>query len=125
MESGKDNIKIMPPLLWKNTYRLARSLHFSNADDAEVHRTLRLIEQQMEESGEYGSMAAKMREQLNYYLRMPPKNKMFEPSLLRASFQNPYIEYYNFGMFASCCCISYAADDYSHNRSPFVSDRPR
>ena len=42
--------KIMPPLLWKNTYRLARSLHFSNADDAEVQRTLRLIEQQMEES---------------------------------------------------------------------------
>ena len=124
MESVGKDIKMFP-LLWKNTYRLARSLHFSNADDAEVHRTLRLIEQQMEESGEYGSMAAKMREQLNYYLRMPPKNKMFEPSLLRASFQNPYIEYYNFGMFASCCCISYAADDYSHNRSPFVSDRPR
>ena len=86
--------------------RLARSLHFSNADDAEVHRPLRLIEQQMEESGEYGSMAAKMREQLNYYLRMPPKNKTFEPSLLRASFQNPYVEYYNFGMF---CFILYKA----------------
>ena len=103
MESGKD-IKMMPPLLWKNTYRLARSLHFSNADDAEVQRTLRLIEQQMEESGEYGSMAVKMMEQLNYYLRRPPKNKMFEPSLLRASFQHPYIEYYNFGMFPSYCC---------------------
>jgi len=94
-ESGKD-IK-MPPLVWKNMYRLARSLHFGDAEDAEVHYPLNLIEQQLEESGEYGPMAAKMREQLNYYLRMPSNNEKFEPSLLRASFQNPYVEYYNFG----------------------------
>jgi len=126
-ESGKD-IKMLPLIFWKNIYRLARSLHFSNADDAEVHRPLRLIEQHMEESGEYGSMAARMREQLNYYLRMPPKNKTFEPSLLRASFQNPYVEYYNFGMF---CFILYKAvrssliNDYPRRSPLFFSDRPR
>ena len=126
-ESGKD-IKMPPLIFWKNIYRLARSLHFSNADDAEVHRPLRLIEQHMEESGEYGSMAAKMREQLNYYLRMPPKNETFEPSLLRASFQNPYVEYYNFGMF---CFILYKAvrssliNDYPRRSPFFFSDRPR
>ena len=122
-ESGKD-IK-MPPLFWMNTYRLARSLHFSNADDAEVHRPLRLIEQQMEESGEYGSMVAKMREQLNYYLRMPPKNKTFEPSLLCASFQKPYVEYYNFGMF---CFILYkyaAVWQMIILTDPLFFDRPR
>lgn len=78
-------------------YRLARSLHFGDAEDAEVHYPLNLIEQQLEESGEYGPMATKMREQLNYYLRKPSNNEKFEPSLLRASFQNPYVEYYNFG----------------------------
>ena len=97
-ESSKD-IK-MPQLLWKNTYRLARALHFGNAEDSEVHYPLHLIEQQSEESGEYGSMATKMRKQLDYYLRMPSNNKEFEPPLLRASFQNPYVEYYNFGTFA-------------------------
>jgi hypothetical protein len=74
-------------------YRLARSLHFGDAEDAEVHYPLNLIEQQLEESGEYGPMATKMREQLNYYLRKPSNNEKFEPSLLRASFQNPYVEY--------------------------------
>ena len=65
-EPGKD-IK-MPPLVWKNMYRLARSLHFGNAEDAEVHYPLHLIEKKLEESREYGPMATKMREQLNYYL---------------------------------------------------------
>ena len=96
-ESGKD-VKL-PPLAWKNTYRMARAMHFGDATDAEVNHALHTIET-TEGSGEYGSMAAKMREQLDYYRRMPSNNKEFEPSLLRASFQNPYVEYYNFGTFA-------------------------
>ena len=106
-DKGKD-IK-MPPLAWKNTYRIARAKHFGNAPDAEVLNALHLIEK-TEDSGEYGSMAAKMREQLNYYGDMPSSNEEFEPSLLRASFQNPYIEYYNFGTFAASC--SYSALTY-------------
>ena len=78
---------------------MARAQHFGNATDAEVHNALNLIEK-TEDSGEYGPMASKMREQLNYYQRMPSNNIEFEPSLLRASFQNPYDEYYNFGTFA-------------------------
>ena len=102
-ESGKD-IKL-PPLAWKNIYRMARALHFDNATDAEVNSALHTIEK-TEESGEYGPMAAKMREQLEFYRQMPPNNKEFEPSLLRASFQNPYVEYYNFGTFVvSCSCL--------------------
>ncbi len=99
-ESHKD-IK-MPPLAWKNLYRVARAKHFANEADAEVHYPLHLIEKE-KDSGEYGSMASKMREQLNYYRDMPSSNEEFEPSLLRASFQNPYIEYYNFGTFAVSC----------------------
>ena len=94
-ESG--DIKL-PPMAWKNFYRVARALHFDNAEDAEVHHALHLLEKQTDNE-EYAAMATKMREHLNYYLQMPPPNVEFEPSLLRASYQNPYVEYYNFGTF--------------------------
>ena len=102
-ESHED-IKLSP-LAWKNLYRVARAKHFGNAADAEVHYPLHVIEE-AKDSGEYGPMASKMRGQLNYYRDMPSSNEKFEPSLLRASFQDPYIEYYNFGMFAISCSYS-------------------
>ena len=89
----------MPPLINKNIFRKARAMHFGNAEDSEIHYALHLLEKD-QECGEYASMAAKMRGQLNYYLSMPSANKAFEPWLLRASFQNPYFEYYNFGKSA-------------------------
>lgn len=95
-ESG--DIK-MPSLIQKNIFRKARAMHFCNAEDSEIHDTLHLLEKD-QDCGEYASMAAKMREQLNYYLNMPSSNNGFEPWLLRASFQNPYFEYYNFGKSA-------------------------
>lgn len=87
----------MPPLVWKNMYRMARALHFQNADVSEVMLTLKMMENQLEEADEYRIMARKMREQLEYYANMPSKNKAFQPSMLRARFQSPYVEYYGFG----------------------------
>jgi hypothetical protein len=96
---AQDQMKL-PPLFYKNLYRAARALHYDNADSNKVINALQeLLEISIEEdAGEYRNMAAKLKEQLNYYLQMPPKNDMFQPSLLRASFQNPYVEYYPFGM---------------------------
>ena len=62
-ESHED-IKLSP-LAWKNLYRVARAKHFGNEADAEVHYPLHVIEE-AEDSGEYGQMATKMRDQLNY-----------------------------------------------------------
>lgn len=87
----------MPPLVSKNMYRMARALHFQNADVSEVMLTLKMMEIQLEEADEYRIMARKMTEQLEYYANMPSKNKAFQPTMLRARFQSPYVEYYGFG----------------------------
>ena len=88
----------LPSISYKNMYRLARALHFSNADDSEVHYALHLLEKR-DENEEFASKATKLRENLNYYRGMSTSNENtdYEPSLLRASFQDPVVEYYNFG----------------------------
>jgi hypothetical protein len=89
----------LPPISYKNMYRLARALHFSNADDSEVHYALHLLEEKRGENEEFASKATKLRENLNYYrgISTSNENSDYEPSLLRASFQDPVVEYYNFG----------------------------
>ncbi|KAL7553951.1 hypothetical protein ACHAWF_017877 [Thalassiosira exigua] len=104
-----DEIKL-PPLVWKNWWRLARALHFSNAEDSEVHYALHVLEKQDEDEC-FKLKASKMREHLNYYRNTThPKNENFQPTLLRASFQNPYIEYYNFGHDVSESLLQPAED---------------
>ena len=92
-----DDIKL-PIMSYKNMFRLARALHFSNAGDSEVHYALHMLEKLRDENEEYATKATKMRENLNYYQRNgTSSNSDYEPSLLRASFQDPVVEYYNFG----------------------------
>lgn len=93
-ESATEFTKL-PPMIFKNWWRCARSLHFSNAEDSEVHYVLHLMEKQ-KENEEYATKATNLREQLNYYRGLPSTNDNERP-LLRASLQDPYVQYYNFG----------------------------
>lgn len=103
-DAGETGEFELPPLVWKNWWRLARALHFGGAPDAEVHYVLHLMDKGGS-NGEWSKKASEMRDNLEYYrgesVGLPPlragAGKTFEPSLLRASFQNPYVEYYNFG----------------------------
>ena len=48
---------------YKNMFRLARALHFSNAEDSEVHYALHMLEKLRDENEEYArTKATKMRE---------------------------------------------------------------
>lgn len=99
--AGEERGFALPPLFEKNRWRLARALHFAGAPDAEVHYCLHLME--TTGGGEWPAKAAELRENLNYYRgesfgATPLRSGgSFEPSLLRASLQSSYVEYYNFG----------------------------
>ena len=57
-----DDIKL-PIMSYKNMFRLARALHFSNAEDSEVHYALHMLEKLRDENEEYArTKATKMRE---------------------------------------------------------------
>ena len=85
-------------IAYKNWWRLARALHFSNR---RIQRYIILCtwwRKKCDENEEYAIKATKMREQLNYYWRISSSsNTDYEPSLLRPYFQDPVVEYYNFG----------------------------
>ena len=89
------------PLLCKNLWRLARALHYHTADNSEeIRSTLERLRDLEDES--FSPKATNMLEQLTYYDKSQNNDEggskvNFEPMPIRASFQNPYCEYYNFG----------------------------
>ena len=91
------------PLLCKNLWRLARGLHYHTGDNnfEEIRSTLERLQRLEDES--FSPKATNMLEQLMYYATSQSHNNEkesevdFEPIPIRASFQDPYCEYYNFG----------------------------
>ena len=94
----------LPPLHWKNLWRIARSLHFSGSSNpGEIHFVLNFLESESEEGNAFSTKASEMRGHLMYYQNIinnddgATPGAKFEPSPIRASLQDPYYEYYNFG----------------------------
>eukprot|EP00578_Thalassiosira_sp_NH16_P030003 CAMPEP_0181080430 /NCGR_PEP_ID=MMETSP1071-20121207/2563_1 /TAXON_ID=35127 /ORGANISM="Thalassiosira sp., Strain NH16" /LENGTH=1044 /DNA_ID=CAMNT_0023161907 /DNA_START=65 /DNA_END=3199 /DNA_ORIENTATION=- len=94
----------LPPLHWKNLWRIARSLHFSGSSNpGEIHFVLNFLESESEEGNAFSAKASEMRGHLMYYQNIinnddgATPGAKFEPSPIRASLQDPYYEYYNFG----------------------------
>ena len=95
-------------LLCKNLWRLARALHYSNiSGDEEINSVLRRL-QGLGEEESFSPKATKMMEQLAYYKRDcigEEYTATFEPTPMRAAFQDPYCEYYNFGHDGKYHCV--------------------
>lgn len=95
--AAKDRDAKTGPLLLKNLDRVARALYFSNADETDISDVLKMMEDRSEENDEFKAKAKKMREQLRRYSSLPLNDNEFKPLLLRASLQDPVVEYFHFG----------------------------